>query len=241
MYGSNPVSSVEYDNLADPVVARAAQLSASAAEASAAASARQATATSGAVKPVAGTTATEMGQAPPPSAGSEQTSTPAIAAPPQPPPGALSIKDQAVISELSHLDEQVRTTSANHSTASAGATSGTAPSSALPTGTDAVTYQAAAEIPTPLRTNPLNPEISLQRAQAVLKAVLPPPPPTRAELAQAAQAEIVASQARADIAKLHLEASRETGETGSEGLETPDRRAKAQKDQQGQGGVNVRV
>lgn len=238
MYGTNPVGAVDFNNLADQVMARVVQPSARPPEDASAASVPPTANGSPTVTAVTGTHRSETGQAPPPNAGAGRAAASPPAATQQSPPGSLSVQDQAVVSELSRIDQQVRTTASTHATSGAGVAAGAGPSTTVSRGNDAAAYAVTAEIPVALRSNPLNPNMTLQRAQAALQAALPPPLPTATTLALAAQAEQVAAEARADIAKQQLEAAQKSAEAGSEGLQTPDKSANPVV--QGRG-LNVRV
>ena len=226
MYGTNPVGAVDFSKLADQVVMRAIQPSARPPEASAPDSGQSpATNETPTVTAVTGTNRAETGQAPPPSAGSARVSAPPPVMPQQSLAGSMSLQDQAVVSELSRIDQQVRTTASTHATSGAGVAAGAGPSTIQSRGTDAAAYAVTAEIPVSLRSNPLNPNMTLQRAEAALQAALPPPMPTATTLALAARAEQVAAEARVDIEKQLVEAARKTSVAASQGLQTPDKTA----------------
>ena len=231
MYGTNPVNSVDFNTLADQVVVRAGQSSVRPPEDTApAASASSSTNSTPVVTPTTATARAETGQAPPSNNGGGRTATTTSTAAPssttstEATPGTLSVKDQAVMSELSRIDQEVRVTATNHAIAGSGVTSGTAQSSSGSRGNDAAAYAVTTEIPVALRTNPLDPSQTLRSAQAVMAAALPPPTPTAETLAKASQAEALAAQARADIAK-RLAAAHKSSETGGEGLQNPDKLA----------------
>lgn len=125
----------------------------------------------------------------------------------------MDAQQQLEIRELASRDREVRAHEAAHS--AVGGHYAGSPHYSFERGPDGVNYAVEGEVPItmPLKSDP---ELLLEAAEIVRRAALAPAEPSAQDLRVAASAERLAQQARAELAKLDVEAAKTEREERSE-------------------------
>jgi hypothetical protein len=148
--------------------------------------------------------------------------------------GGLSEEARAIVRRLQARDSQVRQHELAHLTA-AGALVTSGPSYVYERGPDGISYAVGGEVS--IDTSPgRTPQETIERARTIIAAALAPADPSGADRAIALQAEVMQTQAEAELQRQSIDVQRGAANGGSRavqayqavgGAASPDRRIDA--------------